>query len=125
MDIETAHQEQVFVFREVQDMFKQKWSMIKQIKRIEIHINSMSIEEIKRISMEKFLQRENSQLSRIFAVKDPNVDIIYVSPFQMTPDVMGYYMKILEIGSIDASSNRVQFVVPENIDRFPSHFSLT
>jgi len=41
----------------------------------------MSIEEIKRISMEKFLQRENSQLSRIFAVKDANVDIIYVSPF--------------------------------------------
>jgi len=43
----------------------------------------------------------------------------------MTPDVMGYYMKILEIGSIDASIYRVQFVVPENIDRFPSHFSLT
>ena len=38
---------------------------------------------------------------------------------------MGYYMKILEIGSIDASSNRVQFIVPENIDRFPNHFSLT
>jgi hypothetical protein len=53
------------------------------------------------------------------------VDIIYVSPFQLTPDVMGYYMKILEIGSIDASSNRVQFIVPENIDRFPNHFSLT
>ena len=34
-------------------------------------------------------------------------------------------MKILEIGSIDASSNRVQFIVPENIDRFPNHFSLT
>ena len=42
------------------DEFKQKWPAIKQHKRIEIHINSMSIEEIKRISMEKFLQRENS-----------------------------------------------------------------
>jgi len=63
------------------DEFKQKWPVLKQNKRIEIHINSMSIEEMKRISMEKFLQRENAQLSRIFAVKDPNVDIIYVSPY--------------------------------------------
>jgi hypothetical protein len=48
---------------------------------VEVHINSLSIEELKRISMEKFLQRENAQLSRIFALRDPNVDIIYISPF--------------------------------------------
>ena len=82
--------------------FKQKWPAIKQRKRVEIHINSLSIDEIKRISMEKFLQRENSQISRIFSVKDPNVDVIYISPYQMTPDVLGYYMKILEIGEIDS-----------------------
>ena len=61
--------------------FKNKWTEIKKKKRIEIHINSISIQEMKRISMEKFLQRENAQISRIFAVKDPNVDVIYVSPF--------------------------------------------
>jgi len=105
--------------------FKQKWPAIKKRKRVEIHVNSLSIEESKRISMEKFLQRENAQLSRIFASKDPDVDIIYVSPYQMTPDVLGYYMKILEIGDVDASTSRVQFITPENIDRFPNHFSLT
>lgn len=44
----------------------------------------------------------------------------------MTPDVLGYYMKILEIsGEINSQNkHRVQFVVPENIDRFPNHFSL-
>ena len=31
--------------------------------------------------MEKFLQRENAQITRIFSMKDPNVDVIYVSPF--------------------------------------------
>ena len=81
--------------------FRQKWPAIKTRKRIEIHVNSLSIEEAKRISMDKFLQRENAQISRIFASKDPNVDIIYVSPFQMTPDVIGYYQKILEIGDIE------------------------
>lgn len=35
--------------------FKQKWSVIKQRKRVEIHINSLSVDEIKRMSMEKFL----------------------------------------------------------------------
>ena len=71
------------------------------------------------------MQRENAQISRIFASKDPNVDVIYVSPFQMTPDVLGYYMKILEIGDMEGAPQRVNFVVPENIERFPNHFSLT
>ncbi len=69
------------LWREMQEEFKEKWSEIKRKKRIEIHINSNSMHELKRISMEKFLQRENAQIARIFAVKDPNVDVIYVSPF--------------------------------------------
>lgn len=43
----------------------------------------------------------------------------------MTPDVIGYYMKILEIGDFDEVHNRVQFLVPENYERFPGHFNLT
>lgn len=35
--------------------FKQKWPMIKKRKRVEVHINSLSIDELKRMSMEKFL----------------------------------------------------------------------
>jgi IQ domain-containing protein H len=79
---------------------------------------------MKRISMEKFLQRENAQIARLFAVRDPNVDVVYVSPFSLTNDVTGYYMKILEIGEVDNPNSRVNIVVPENIHRFPNHFSL-
>lgn len=84
------------------DEFKQKWPAIKTRRRVEVHINSLSIEELKRISMEKFLQRENAQLSRIFSLKDPEVEVIIVTPFQMTSDVLGYYMKILEIGEVNS-----------------------
>ena len=35
--------------------FKSKWPEIKEKKRVEIHLNSISIGEMKRISMEKFL----------------------------------------------------------------------
>jgi hypothetical protein len=57
-------------------------------------------------------------------LKDPNVEVIYVSPFQMTSDVLGYYMKILEIGDINGAQSRLNIIVPDNINRFPHHFSL-
>ena len=43
----------------------------------------------------------------------------------MTQDVLGYYMKILEISGLSAENSRVNFVVPENTDKFPNHFSLS
>ena len=46
------------------DEFKQKWPAIKTRRRVEVHINSLSIEELKRISMEKFLQREKKWIER-------------------------------------------------------------
>ena len=114
----------MILWKEMQEEFKLKWSDIKRKRRIEIHINSISYSEMKRISMEKFLQRENAQIARLFAVRDPNVDVIYVSPFTLTNDVTGYYMKILEIGDIENSLSRVNIVVPENTHRFPHQFSL-
>jgi hypothetical protein len=33
----------------------------------------------------------------------------------MTNDVIGYYMKILEIGEIESGSSRVSIIVPDNI----------
>ena len=105
--------------------FKKRWSSIKKRKRIEIHINSYSISELKRMSMEKFMQRENAQISRLFALRDPNIEIIYVSPFTFTSDIMGYYMKILQIGDIQQANSRFHMIVPENAERFPQHFPLT
>ena len=100
--VEELTNESLFVWKEMMDEFKEKWPSIKTRRRVEVHINSVSIEELKRISMVKFLQRENAQLSRIFSLKDPDVEVIYVTPFQMTSDVLGYYMKILEIGEVNS-----------------------
>jgi len=35
--------------------FKKRWPDIRNKRRIEIHINSITVEEMKRVSMEKFL----------------------------------------------------------------------
>ena len=42
----------------------------------------------------------------------------------MTNDVLGYYMKILEIGEIENANSRLNIIVPDNISKFPHHFSL-
>jgi IQ domain-containing protein H len=39
--------------------FKKNWKDIKNKKRVEIHINSFSFDEMKRLSMQKHTQREN------------------------------------------------------------------
>ena len=123
--IEELNNESLFVWREMMEEFKKRWPEIRKKKRIEIHVNSLSIGEAKRISMEKFMQRENIQIARLFLLRDPNVSIIYVSPFTFTNDVLGYYMKILQIGDIEEASTRLHIIVPENAQRFPSHYSLT
>ena len=109
----------------MQEEFKQCWPAIKQQKRVEIHINSYSIEELRRLSLEKYKQRENCQISRIFRLKDPNVDVIYVAPFMLTSEVTKYYMKILELVEVENAGSRLHIVVPENYVKFKSHLSLS
>jgi IQ domain-containing protein H len=108
----------------MQEEFKQKWPEIKKQKRIEIHINSYSLSELQRLTMEKLKQKENSQIARIFSVKDPKVDVIYVCPFTLTNDVYKYYLKILELVEIDSADKRFHIIVPENYVKFPQHYSL-
>lgn len=40
--------------------FRRGWPVIKAQRRVEVHVNSLSVDEIKRMSMQKFLQRENA-----------------------------------------------------------------
>jgi IQ domain-containing protein H len=109
----------------MQEEFKQCWPQMKSQKRVEIHINSYSIGEIRRLSIEKFKQKENAQIARIFSVKDPNVDVIYICPYTLTKEVEKYYMKILELVEIENPGSRFHIIVPENYVKFPAQLSLT
>jgi IQ domain-containing protein H len=62
---------------------------------------------------------------RIFSVKDPKVDVIYICPFTMTAEVYKYYMKILELVEVEDPSKRFHLVVPENYNKFHDHMSLS
>ena len=113
------------VWGDMQNEFSNSWASIRQNRRIEIHINSFTISEVQRMSIEKFKQKENMQIARIFSVKDPNVDVIYICPYPLTNEIYNYYLKILELVEIDDPESRFHVIVPENYVKFPRHLSLT
>lgn len=123
--IKQFNEESINEWKIMMKEFRRRWPEVKKKRRVEIHINSFSFSEAKRLSMEKFQQRENCQISRIFSVKDPKVDVIYISPFTLTNEVYEYYKKILELGELEKPENRFHIVVPENYVKFKETMSLT
>jgi hypothetical protein len=77
------------------------------------------------MSIEKYKQKENAQLARIFSVKDPNVDVIYISPFPLTNEIATYYTQILGLLEVENPEKRFTVVVPENYVKFHRHMGLT
>ena len=102
-----------------------RWSHMKRKRRVIIHVPSISREEHHRASIPHFSTRQNAQLARLCACADPLVDVLYVSPFELPPDVIGYWLKLLEVGGIDSPDTRFRVLVPENAERFPPYLSLT
>ena len=117
--------------REAKEMFdtlqkdlRDNWLELKDSRRVEIHYNNLHGEELKKLTMAKFQQKQNLQIGRIFRVLDPNVDIIYISAIELPSEVTKYYMKVLEMNGIPNISQRIHFLMPDNADKFPEHFSL-
>jgi hypothetical protein len=77
---------------------------------------------MQRMTIENLKQLENAQISRIFRLKDPNVDVIYIAPYMFSTELTKYYMKILELLEID--NHRLHIIVPENANKFKPHLSL-
>ena len=53
-------------------------------------------------------------MSRLCAINDPLVDIIYVAPMEIAEDVLAYYEKLLEVGGVEDPKTRFKIIVPEN-----------
>lgn len=79
---------------------------------MEIHINSSFVNELKRLTSEKFPQRENCQITRVFRLRDPFLTIVYVSPIPLTEELISYYMKVLEISQVTDARTRLILVWP-------------
>ena len=79
---------------------------------------------------------ENLQLARIFDVRSPLVDLVYVCPFPLPPDIVTYYKRVLGVRSDGREAEedrrnleappekRVHFVCPTDHPSYPASMSL-
>lgn len=112
------------VWRQMMDEFKKRWREIKTERRIEIHINSLSYSFYKNCTVDKYLEKE-VQLSRLVALTDPNVEIIYISPFHLGNEILSYYFSILQTMGVKNAKDRFHLVIPDQKDKLPAHFTLS
>ncbi|EAR96432.2 IQ calmodulin-binding motif protein (macronuclear) [Tetrahymena thermophila SB210] len=112
-------------YEKIMSDFKDNWGNIKKQERYEIHICSYSLDVFQRITMINLNERQNSQILRIFSLQDPNVNIIYVVPGNLLQDIQNYLQKLFQINHKEEYLKRIHFIIPENIDKFPQHFSLS
>ena len=111
--------------QELQNDLITSWPLIRHKHRVVVHIPSVAYDVDKRRTMYDLQREQNLTLARLCDAKDSSVDVIYVAPFHMPEETLQYWQRVLQIGGIKRPRSRFTVVVPENLDRFPRHMSLT
>ncbi len=112
-------------FKQLSHRLVDSWDSIKLKRRVVIHVPSITLNEEQRLHFAHFPTKQNLQMPRLCMLQDPNIDLIYVCPYDLSMDVKVYYNKLLEIGDVKQAASRFKIIVPENAHRFPQHFPLT
>ena len=108
--------------------FQRNWDRIKSNKHVVIHIPSLGLSQHIRESMSDLGVWQNVQMSRLCDIKDPNCDVIYVSPVPINDEMAQYYSKLLGLktaidsGDVDDQTeltDRFKIITPEAILQFP------
>ena len=76
-------------------------------------------------TFDHFTERENNQLNRIVNLFDSNVEIIYISPYELNNDIIVYYTSIMETFGVEKPQERFHVVIPDEYKNYPPHFSVS
>ena len=113
----------------IQKSFQKRWEIIKNRPHVEIHFNSVSLNssnsKYMNTTFDHFVERENNQLNRIVNLFDTNVEIIYITPYELNPDIITYYTSIMETFGVEKVRERFHIVVPDASKKYPPHFSVS
>ena len=104
-----------------QSALKDRWPDIKNSSRLEIHINSLGYDKFKRKTTNNYLHRQNLQLSRIFRLRDPNLELVIITSCEIQIELLAYYVKILQVSGIKDPASRIHFQYPENAHKFDAN----
>jgi len=112
-------------FEKLQFSFFQSWTEVHG-PRVEIHICSLSIEELRRGSIDNYQARQ-CQFGRIFRAATTGNQVVFVCSRPMHKDLQDYFFKVLAFRGLEKPEAKIQFIVPENTagDNFPPNLSLT
>lgn len=61
---------------------------------------------------------------RLFGLRDPNLEIIFISPLEPNDEVIQYFNKVLEVTGVEGAAQRLHIIYPENSNKFPYSCSL-
>ncbi|XP_069138728.1 IQ domain-containing protein H-like isoform X4 [Argopecten irradians] len=128
--LKQSREDQLEAFRRRAKKFAMSWDRIKQSKRVIIHVSSLGLSQNIRDTIHEFGIRQNTQMARICDIRDPNVDVIFISPVPLSEETLQYYSKLLGLkAAIDSGnvedqcvmSERYRIITPDAIKSFPTH----
>lgn len=106
-------------FMKRQKQLAAEWEQLSNGHRVELHINSFAVDEMKRITCSNLTEKKNLQLTRMFRLKDPKLTIVMVLPNDLPTEVLHYYYRVLELAGVPDYRDRLYFVTTEAIRHFP------
>jgi hypothetical protein len=91
------------------------WESIREGKRVVIHLPSLGHPLWVRGTETEMNMEQSLQLARITDVRDPNVEVVYLSPVPLDREIVDYYSSLLAMGPAGSgtSMDRVHIVSPD------------
>ncbi|KAK3096782.1 hypothetical protein FSP39_003245 [Pinctada imbricata] len=128
--LKQSREDQLENFRRRARKFAMSWDRIKNSRRVVIHIPSLGLNQDIRDSIHEFGIRQNTQMARLCDIRDPNVDVFFISPVPLSDETEQYYCKLLGLktavdsGAVEDQSDmkeRYKIIWPDAIKSFPAH----
>lgn len=90
--------------------FREIFLQVQNKQRIEIHINSLGYSSSTRSGLRNFQEIQTDQIQRLARLKDPNLNIIFVTFDGLLHSKILYHAKMLEVFGVRNILKRIKFV---------------